>query len=137
MPEGANVDPQYLAVFSERAKEIGLEPEKAQQLLDAEIAHKAQMVTGWGAQIKADPEFAGDKLPAAVQHARLAVERIWGAPFLDVLNKSGLGNYPDFFKGLAKIGALMAEPGAPPQGAPARRPKSAAEVFYPGMTAKE
>jgi len=120
-PEGAQVDPSYLALVTERAKSLGLDGTGAQKMLEAELAHKTQQVAAWGAEIQADPEFAGGKLEEARQHARLAVERIWGAPFLDVLDKSGLGNYPAFFKGLAKFGKTLGEPNAPTIGAPTKR----------------
>lgn len=68
-----------------------------------------QQIKDWDAEARNDKEFGGSKFDASFQNANKAVET-WGSPEMrDLLDQTGLGSHPEFFKFCARAGAALAE----------------------------
>lgn len=61
------------------------------------------------ASIKVDPEIGGEKLNANVELARKAMGRFGTPAFRQLLDDTGFGDHPEFFRMMVKIGAAMGE----------------------------
>jgi len=144
-PEGYNKDE-----FIKFASEHKIDPKVAQTLLDREVAainttfekaaaeHKAE-VAKWAEQLKTDKEFGGDAFKGNAARVATFVKQHATPGFIELLNKTGLGNHPDVVKtfhklatltGSDKMVALNAQP-------PAEKELSLSERLYPNMYPKK
>lgn len=110
IPEGSSLKEADIESVKSFAKENKLTQEAAQKLLDEkaslltdaikhqEDAFKAQSLS-WLSEIEASPSFAKDQ-----KRAEAALDMFFDKDFKQMLNKTGLGNHPALFKGLAAIG---------------------------------
>ncbi len=114
VPEGFEADATALDSFKATAAELGLDTPKAQKLFDQYVALEtarnaasekayADQDAKWAAELKADPEIGGAKLPATIQQVRGAVGYL-GKDFAQLLAGTGFGNHPVIVKALAKLG---------------------------------
>ncbi|MGV6475357.1 hypothetical protein [Azotobacter vinelandii] len=124
LPEGYAIDDAALAEWSPVFKELGLTQEQAEKLvaLDAKrvlasqrAAEQAatdqrnQMVSGWEASLKADPNFGGANFDANVATASEALAA-YGSPELSaMLKESGLGSHPEVVRFFHRVGKEIAE----------------------------
>lgn len=129
-PEGVTLDQGLLDQFTPLAKEMGLKPEQAQQLVnlyakaqqDAAKAYEQsvqQMEAGWRDAMKNDPVYGGPKYEATVADAKKAVARFEAeirdpstpdaTPLKDFFNETGVGSHPVMVKLMASIGRKIAE----------------------------
>ncbi|SFY21796.1 peptidase [Azotobacter vinelandii] len=124
LPEGYSVDDAALTEWSPVFKELGLTQEQAEKLvaLDAKrvlasqrAAEQAatdqrnQMVSGWEASLKADPNFGGANFDANVATASEALAA-YGSPELSaMLKESGLGSHPEVVRFFHRVGKEIAE----------------------------
>lgn len=140
-PEGMELDSEMVEQFKPMAKELGLNNENAQKVVDfytSKImprlaAQQAQvlktMQQQWASEAKADPEFGGANLQTSLQ--KVARGRDWlGSEFASEIKRLGIGNNPVLLKGFAKLGRALSED-APIGGAPASVPKDMKAVLYP------
>jgi len=127
------------------ATALGLSPEQAQKMLEGKSAAVSEFMKGqeekfakltrtdWPAQIKADPDFGGEKYAETVALAKKAFDRFGDPELANVLNVTGYGNHPLLLKWAARVGRAMAEDrvvvsrGGGPAGG-----KSIEEMFYGG-----
>lgn len=101
-------------------KELGLNQEQAQKLIDLHTKHwiggaaeveeqinnqlQAQ-VDAWGEQTKKDPEFGGARLNQAKMYVNRAISNLGGKSLLNALTKeTGVINHPAIWRAFAKIG---------------------------------
>ena len=101
-------------------KELGLNQEQAQKLIDLHTKHwiggAAEMeeqinnqlqaqVDAWGEQTKKDPEFGGARLNQAKMYVNRAISNLGGKSLLNALTKeTGVINHPAIWRAFAKIG---------------------------------
>ncbi len=120
LPEGVQMDEQLLTQFKSEAKELGLEPDKAQKLAnmyakrvadanaEAVASHQRQ-VQDWETEVKNDPEIGGANYEASRETAIRAVDRFGTTELKAFLNETGLGNHPELVKVFHKIGKAIGE----------------------------
>lgn len=148
MPEGVELDGELAEALGPEFKELGLTNAQAQKLVDKYIAIQqaradkqsegfAQIVEGWAATAKKDPEIGGDKWDASVQAAQRAVNRLGTPALKEYLNASGGGNHPELIRFMAKAGAMIAEDNPASGGAGgAGKPADAAYTLFPSDAPK-
>lgn len=116
-PEGAQLDAAVVDAFSEVAKELNLPQDKAQKVIDKVAPMLAQRqseamqktITDWHAATLADPEIGGDNLAETVGYAKKALNTFGSPTLVQMLDKSGLGNNPEFIRAFSKIGKAISE----------------------------
>ena len=141
-PEGTELDSGLIDQATPLFKELGLNQEQAQKLVDFQAAQVdagqkgqaeafTQVKQEWQDQTKNDAEIGGDKFEQSVSDARGALEK-FGTPELNtLLNDFGVGNHPEMIRFMSKVGALTKEDvpgnpgGSPPSG------KSRVDILYP------
>lgn len=92
------------------AQKLGLSIEQTQGLIDSDFAAKAALREQWQNEIKSDANLAGPQFEQKRDQGRAAVVRFGGTELLDVLDKTGLGDFPPFMRFITKLGAAMGEP---------------------------
>lgn len=137
--EGVELDTEALKDFEPVARELNLNNEQAQKLVDAypkilagvqqrQADQWQQTTEKWAEDVKADKEIGGDKLTSNLSAAQRALDQ-FGTPALkEYLDTTGLGNHPDLVKTFVKIGKAMSEDGMVTGKESGQR--SAAEVLY-------
>jgi hypothetical protein len=146
LPEGMPADQPAFADFKEAALDLGVEPAKAQKLIDT-VAPKmkeaieapynlwADTQVEWVDTIKKDPELGGAKLEENLAVAALALDK-YGTPEESValrkaLAFTGAGNNPEIFRWMLRVGKTLKE-GTPVQARAAASEKpSLASRMYP------
>lgn len=121
--EGQQLDTAAIADFEPVARELGLNNEQAQKLVDMygtkllpmvqqQQAEAWQKTTEqWAVDVKADKEIGGDNLTSSLSAAQRALDK-FGTPELKTyLDTTGLGNHPELVKAFVKIGKAMSEDG--------------------------
>lgn len=113
-PEGVELDKAALGEFLPLAKEMGLNAEQAQKLVDLQARFTQQQAQSyvdqqakWVDDIKADADFGGAKFDESLRQAKAVVDFV-GPEFKEFLNTSGMGNHPVIFRALAKLGPKFA-----------------------------
>jgi hypothetical protein len=139
-PEGAELDKAALDGFLPIAKELGLSAEAAQKLVNYQATLVQQQAQGyvaqqakWAEDAKVDPDFGGAKFDESLRQAQAVVEFI-GPEFKEFLNASGMGNHPQMFRALAKLGPKFAADKV--VSGESRNPGGGAkteEAFFPSM----
>ncbi len=135
--EGQKLDKGALEVFEPIARELNLNNEQAQKLVDvygSKImpAIQKQINDGWQKQteqwvktVKADEELGSNESIGAAQKAL----DTYGSDNLKLyLTETGLGNHPEIIRAFAKIGKAMSEDGLVTGNS--NGSKSAADVLF-------
>ncbi|EMG9341045.1 peptidase [Proteus mirabilis] len=135
--EGQELDKGALEVFESIARELNLNNEQAQKLVDvygSKImpAIQKQINDGWQKQteqwaktVKADEELGSNESIGAAQKAL----DTYGSDDLKLyLTETGLGNHPEIIRAFAKIGKAMSEDGLVTGNS--NGSKSAADVLF-------
>ncbi|EHP6080508.1 peptidase [Escherichia coli] len=138
--EGAELDTEALKDFEPLARELNLNQEQAQKLVDMYGTKLLPMVQkqqaeawqkqteGWAESVKADKEIGGDKLNSNLSAAQRALEQFGTPELKEYLNGTGLGNHPELVKTFIRIGKAMSEDNMVTGNESGQR--SAAEVIY-------
>lgn len=120
MPEGIEIDAELLGEFKPYAKELGLDQDGAQRLVDmaAKLASKVQQASienwqkqksEWAEQSRADKDFGGKDFEANLGVALKAIDA-FGSPALKaILDESGLGSHPEIVRFAYKIGKAIGD----------------------------
>lgn len=128
LPDGATADPVLQESFTGLAKELGLNQEGAQKLVDYKSQLDQHQVKLWGNHLndlkvsaKADPVIGGANYPAAVTAGKAAISKFMSAPasaegqpteaqaFRKMLNDYGVGAHPLMIRFMSRVGAAMGE----------------------------
>lgn len=139
-PEGSELDKEAVAQFEPIARELNLNQEQAQKLVDlygskvmpqlmkqqAEVWQK--QVADWGDAAKADKEIGGDKFDGNLTRAKQALDKFGTPELREFLETSGMGNNPELIRAFYKVGAAMSEDTLVTSNETGQR--SAAEVLY-------
>lgn len=113
--EGVPVAPPVIEAYTAAARELKLSPEAAQTVLQRvapviQNHHTAMLneaVKNWEAEVRADPEYGGDKLDATLANAQKVLKDFGDPGLAQLLQTSGLGNHPALVRTFAKIGAAF------------------------------
>lgn len=111
-PEGRQFDPEFSKAYSEAAKELNLNQDKAQKFLDklapVVVARQQEqinnLVTQWGEQATVDKEYGGEKLQENLGIAKQALDKFGTPEFKELIQKSGLGNHPEVIRFIYRVG---------------------------------
>lgn len=123
VPEGYTLEGEVGDKFKAVAKELGLNQEQAQKLIDIDVqrvqaqtesVHKATLE--WQTMAKADKEIGGEALDANVAIAKKALDAFGSPALKELLLNSGLGNHPEFIRVFCKIGKAISDDGFVPGG---------------------
>lgn len=139
-PEGSELDKEAVAQFEPIARELNLNQEQAQKLVDlygskvmpqlmkqqAEVWQK--QIADWGDAAKADKEIGGDKFDGNLTRAKQALDKFGTPELREFLETSGMGNNPELIRAFYKVGAAMSEDNLVTSNETGQR--SAAEVLY-------
>jgi hypothetical protein len=142
LPEGMTLNEGLLDQAAPLFKELGLNQEQAQKLVDfqaqqVEASQQGQMdsfnqlKSDWVDQAKADPEIGGDKFDETVGVAKEAIAKFGNEGLSKLLNDFGMGNHPEVIRFMAKVGRLTKEDNPDDSGNPAGKPKDHVSVLYP------
>lgn len=123
-PEGEHFNEKVIGAFEGIARELNLNNEGAQKVLDTvapvlkaeQDAMIEQARQTWLEQTKADPEVGGEKFNESLATAVKAVERFGGDELKSFLDETGLGNHPAVVKTFHKIGLAISEDNRLPGG---------------------
>lgn len=125
LPEGVEMDAEFLAEAAPVFKELNLTQEQAQKLVDLEAARVqagqqaqaeafSQLMDSWKQSSLKDKEFGGDKFNENIALARSALDKFGTSELKQLLEDHGVGNHPEMIRFMVKVGQLTAEdrPGA-------------------------
>jgi len=125
IPEDMNLDKAALEGATPLLKEMGLNQEQAQKMVDwyasqVETAHKSQvdahnqLMNDWQEQSRNDSEFGGDAFEENIKVAQSAVTKLGTPALKQLLEDHGVGNHPEVIRFMVKVGNLTKEdvPGA-------------------------
>ncbi|MFU2316811.1 peptidase [Rahnella sp. PCH160] len=138
--EGQEFDAEMAAVLDPVARELGLNNEQAQKLVDIygkEILPKiearqqeswAKQTEAWANEVKTDKEIGGDAFDANIGLAQKALDTFAPAGLREYLENTGLGNHPDLVRCFVKVGKAMSEDSMIMPNTGGQR--SAADVLY-------
>lgn len=138
--EGQELDAEMTAALEPVARELGLNNEQAQKLVDIygkEILPKiearlqenwAKQTEAWANEVKTDKEIGGDAFVANVGLAQKALDTFAPAGLREYLETTGLGNHPDLVRCFVKVGKAMSEDSMIMPNTGGQR--SAADVLY-------
>lgn len=156
-PEGMQLDEKALEAATPIFKELGLNNDQAQKLVDlytvqtkaaADAPAQAfrELNDQWRGEVIKDPTIGNGKdglaapVSAAIGNAINSLGAEQAAAFRDMLDKTGLGNNPTFIKGLygmvkdAGEGRHVSGAGPSPEGQRSPgSPKTAAQKMYPTL----
>lgn len=145
LPEGLSLDERLFGEFTKTAKEIGLNQDQAQTLVNmgAQLSQKimdqaqadhVQRVNSWAEETRNDKEIGGEQLQANLATAKKAMDAFGSDELIAVLDSTGLGNHPAIIKAFVKAGKAMSEDTLMPGGAQVpTAQKSLAQTLYPNM----
>ena len=150
-PEGHEVFEDVKTSFEDLVKNVGLNKEQAQKLVElgmnqsqqiiaAQEAKKAAEIASWADASKADKEIGGERFTENLSIAGKALEQFTTPEFKEMLNQTGIGNHPEVIRLFYKIGKQISEDGlvnsnrsnhneAPTD--PLRRMEHLAQQLYP------
>ncbi len=124
LPEGLTVPDEAKSAFTEIVAKNGIPTEAAQSIMDlyaqqAQAAASAQakvwtdMNEAWQAEVKADKDIGGDKLPMVQQTiAKVFDDPSLGVPGIrEALNVTGAGNNPAIVKMIYNLAKVATEGG--------------------------
>jgi hypothetical protein len=109
-----DVPPAAAQLFLQREHDLAV------QMEEQRLGRWADQVVAWEKEVTNDPKVGGQHFEQTKAHMTAALARFWPPEFMGELTESGLVNHPNFVRGLAKLGAAMAEPGGPIGGTPSK-----------------
>lgn len=147
-PEGMELDTEAMEAFTPVAKELGLNNEQAQKLVDlyatrmqsnteAQTEEWQRQIEQWETDLKNDPDIGGRQFDASIQAAGQAMDRFATPELREFLDQTGMGSHPEMVKLMAKIGKAIGEDDfvSPPGSSGTQEPagdKTYADILYGG-----
>lgn len=149
LPDGMAREDPMIAAFLESAAGVRLDGAAVQAVLDKMAPLVAEQLaapqqawktlnTEWQAAIKADPDYTGDKLPAAVGRISAMLDKFGTVETKEAMRLTGAANNPHIFKLLDKLSAAYAEATpvvSPGNGSVAPPPGQRLAAMYPSARA--
>lgn len=146
LPEGMTLPDDAKTSFTDIVTKGGISTETAQALMDlygkqaggmaaAQAEAWKTMNEGWQAEVKADKDIGGDKLPGVLQTiAKVLNDPAIAAPGVkEALNFTGGGNNPAIVKTIYNLAKLVTEGGRHIAGSPAgsqKAPETLGDALY-------
>lgn len=120
LPEGMQLDEGLMEQFAPLAKDLGLNQEQGQKLIEMHTQALQSMheqvtkafgdtVASWAETAKTDKEIGGDKYTENVATAVKAIDRFGSPELRAALNETGLGNHPELIRFCLRIGKAISE----------------------------
>lgn len=120
LPEGMSMDEAMLTEASGVFKELNLNQEQAQKLIDiqaksvqanqtGQIESFNQLKQDWLDQAKNDKDIGGEKFDTTVADAKKFLSKFGSPGLSEMLDELGVGNHPEFIRAFAAAGSLMKE----------------------------
>lgn len=116
IPEGVTINESLLNEAVPIFKELGLNQEQAQKLVNFQAKQQAQQldtfnqqIETWANQAKADKEYGGDKFEENVTLARTVVNKFGTPELKQLLDNHGVGNHPEVIRFMVRVGQLTRE----------------------------
>ena len=140
-PEGVELDKELMSEAEPMFKELGLNNEQAQKIVDLQVKHFQKLnaesekafektMSDWVSEVKADSEIGGDNFDKSVKLANSAISKLdTSGKFVEMLRNTGLGNHPEMVRVLSKVGQSMQED-QPVRGAASGPKQTAVERMY-------
>ena len=147
LPEGVEIDKGSLEAFLPVAKQMGLNQEEAQSLVDyeqkrvtefyaAQETERVKVRSEWVTAIHSDKEIGGPAFDQSVANAGKFIDKYGTPELIQALNDSGMGDHPEFVRAFARAGAAMSEGGIT-IGGTVTPSRAAEDVLYPNQGKKE
>jgi hypothetical protein len=142
LPEGMVINEAALADANPLFKELGLNQEQAQKVIDLyaqqaqagsqkQVDDFNQLMSDWSTASKNDGEFGGDKFDENIKVARNAVDK-YGTPELkQLLEDHGVGNHPEVVRFMVRVGQTLKEDNPGDAGNVSVQKKDRVDVLYP------
>ena len=116
MPEDFEMDKAVFDALAEVSRETKLSQEKAQTLINKvwPVMHRraeeqqTAVHDQWIAEVKADPEIGGQKLPENLAIAKRAM-KAYASEGMQALLNGPIGSHPDVVRFLVKVGQTVSE----------------------------
>lgn len=144
LPEGALMTEKQLADLKAYAESKGLDQVAAEALVEREnsfLKGQQEQVelekAGWAKMVLNDPEIGGDRYKDTLMDCKVVMDRFADAEFKEVLNKTGLGDFPGFVKMVARIGRSMRDDTLVKASKEVKPVKSLADIMYPDEEPKQ
>lgn len=142
MPEGVPVDSALLNEATPLFKELGLNQEQAQKLVDFQAKQVQassqsnvdafnQLMNDWQEQSRNDKEFGGDAFEESIGVARSAIDKFGTPELKQLLEEHGVGNHPEVIRFMVKVGKLTAEDVPGVSNAPTSKAQDRVSLLYP------
>lgn len=120
LPEGIKADDAFVKLGTEELGKLGLPQDKAEALVAAVAPQIAEQLAApykawektqaeWQGQIKADPDYGGDKLNTTLVGIAKVIDQFGGNTLRDALVATGAGNNPAIFRAFAAIASHLTE----------------------------
>jgi hypothetical protein len=147
LPDGMELDSTRLEAFTPLAKELNLNQENAQKLVDfyadavkaqteAQVEAWAKTQKEWRTETENDKEIGGQNLTETLTAAKAALKAFGDAPFVELMEQYGMGNNKTVLRFLAKVGKTTMQDGMPAGGANPKGNVSRAATLYTNPTSK-
>ena len=144
VPENMALDETALEEFKPLAKELNLNQEQAQKLVDIASKMNQQFRTrqleawqatqdSWQKAAKADKEYGGDKFKENAEAARRVINTFGTPEFKQFLNDYGLGNHPEAVRMFVRISKALKEDSLVVSGNQTHKQESFAKRLYPNL----
>jgi hypothetical protein len=146
VPEGIELDTEAVGEFSELARDLNLNQDQAQKLVDLQVKlNQAHADDAWGTwetvqsewkgQTQNDAEIGGKSFDESIGHAKSFIKQFGSEGLIEALNVTGAGNHPEIVRAFARAGKAMADDSfhAGTQGGETR---TAEEILYPNQGQK-
>jgi len=119
-PEGVQADEALLGEFTPLAKELGLNQEGAQKLVDLYAKAQGQAMKTvtdhwdnlnkeWVGKVNSDKEYGGADLDKNVAVAKLAIDKFGTPELKEALNLTGVGNHPEVVRFFYRVGKAISD----------------------------
>jgi len=144
VPDGIELDAAAVEAFTPLARELGLDQEGAQKLIDfdsqrQQAAYDAQQkawddtLQGWRDEAEADELIGGVNFEENVGVAAKFLDAFGDDALREALEATGTGNHPAFIRAFYKAGKAMGEDTLHPAKGATVPTKSDGETLYPSM----
>jgi len=147
MPEGTQLDDAALTEASPLFKELNLNQEQAQKVVDLYVKQVQageqknadafnQLTSEWRKAAENDKEFGGDKFDENIKIAQHAVDKYGTSGLKELLDEHGIGSHPEMVRFMVRVGHTLKEdvPGA--AGNLTSPAEDRINILYPNATKK-
>jgi hypothetical protein len=144
MPEGVELDAEALEKFTPVAKELNLDQDQAQKLVDFYAAERTKLEQGvfdnwqktqteWQETVKSDEEVGGAEMEEKLGIANKALEKFGGEKLSEALLATGAGNHVEVVRFAYRVGKAMSEDTIGTNSAAPKNELDRAKLLFPNQ----